>query len=135
LQQLAGTAWHAVHLQHLGECVADALPRIQRRVRVLEDELNGAPQLAERGAASAGDRAPEDVDRPGVGSFQPGQQTRERRLAAAALAHDAEHLPGLDGEADAVEGMYVAAARRAVVLDDVVDADRGLIRHASPPAR
>ena len=65
------------------------------------------------------------------------QQPRRRRLAAAALAHDAQRLALLDGEVDAVDRAHhalrpeQAAALDREVLDEAVHRDERLRRPAA----
>ena len=82
----------AVDAQRLGDDVADRHPRIERRVRILEDDLHLAPHLAHLAPAETGDVAAVEDDRPAVGSTSLMSVRDERRLAAAGLADEAERL-------------------------------------------
>ena len=81
----------------------DGLAPVQRRVRVLEDDLHprrSAPQLAR------GERAKSRCRRSGPcrrSAGQPEQQPRERRLAGAGLADEPERLAAPEGERDVVD--------------------------------
>ena len=100
--------------QPLGNLVADAHPRCERGGRVLEDHLRPSPFL--------------DLDAPGVGLRQPGDGAQQRRLAAAALAHQRDALPGADLEIDPAQGAHTRLASRPAELEALLepgDPDRG----------
>src|SRR5699024_358093 len=79
--------------------------RIQRGVRVLEDELNRGRSLSPRLPSARGDEfAPVDAHRSGVLTLQADQQPRDRCLSRSRFAHHAERSTGLDLEGDIVDG-------------------------------
>ena len=125
----------AVDLERVAEDLPDALARVQRRVRVLEDHLHLAPVRAQPPPRQRRDVAAAEVHRARRRLVQPHEQTAERRLAAAGLADDAERLaaPNLERDAvDRVDDVAAAAERRAAhgeVLDEVACLDERL-RHA-----
>ena len=81
--------------QRLGDRGADGQAGIERRLRVLEDDLHLAPQRAHLLAAEAGDVDALELDRTGGRLDQAQHATPDGRLAAAALADQAEGLAGL----------------------------------------
>jgi hypothetical protein len=93
---------------------ADALARVQRRVRVLEDHHHLAPDRPHLGAREVRDVAALE-DHAAAGRVEQAHHAaRHRRLAAARLADDAERLALLDREADAVDRLH----RRDLLLED-----------------
>src|SRR5665647_2111321 len=103
-----GLGTDLVDLERLADDVAHAHARIQRGVRVLEDDLHVAAQplhLRPRGSHDVdtleGDRAGRRRDEPQHGAPRGG-------LAAAALADQTQGLALLDREADAVDGVDLA---------------------------
>ena len=118
-------------LHRLGQLRADRQRRVERRHRVLEDhrDLPAAHVLElalgqmHEVAALERDRAARDAR--GLRE-QAHDRERRHRLAAAGLADDAERLALLDGEADAVDGVHVAAARLEVRAEVVDFEDRHL---------
>ena len=93
-----------------------ALARVQRRVRVLEDHLHLAPQRHELLARACVTSVAAEAQRAAGRLEQPHDRARQRRLAAARLADEAERLALVQGERDVVDGMHVT--------DDAVDEDR-----------
>src|SRR4051794_4766602 len=90
--------------ERLGDDRADGLAWIQRRVGVLEDHLNLAPKWLQLLARKIRDLLALDLDRPARRLEQAVHEACCRGLAAACLADDAERLPPLDVERDAVDG-------------------------------
>src|SRR5205085_8596025 len=90
---LAAALGDAVVLQGLGHDLADAEPRVERRVRILEDDLQLAPNGPHLGARQAFDRPVLEPDRAGSRLDQLQNRLAGRRLAAARLADEAERLP------------------------------------------
>ena len=90
------------------------LARVERRVRVLEDDLHlaaHAAALARAGAPRAA-LATADGDAAGGRPLEADDHARRRRLARAGLAHHGQRAAGGDGEADVVDGHHVRAAAR-----------------------
>src|SRR5256885_4895793 len=85
------------------QCLEDRARRIERRVRILVDELDGAAERGEVVALLLPDVLP-FIEQP---SARRAEDAREHPagggLAAAALADDAERLAGSDRERDAVD--------------------------------
>src|SRR5581483_3028194 len=92
------------------ERVADRLlqrhRRVQRRVRVLEDDLHAPPQPAELALGQADDLAPLEAHAAGGGGNEAEERTAERRLAASRLADQPEHLPLAQVEGDVVHRLH-----------------------------
>ena len=95
---------HAVDHERLGHEVEDRLLRVQRLVRVLEDQLDAPPVGAQR--AHAPQRrdvlAVEEDAAPGLAG-ELDDDAAGRRLARARLADEAQDLAGPDGQVDAVD--------------------------------
>ena len=101
-----GVRAEPVHHERLADDEADPLPRVQRGVRILEDHRHLAADGTHRRAREIRDVAALEQD-PAVGRIeQPHDAARERRLAAARLADDAQGLAGLDAERDAVDRLH-----------------------------
>ena len=73
-----------------------------------------------RGRIARGQGSAVDDDLAGGGGDEPGDALDERGLAGAVLADEAVHLPGLDGEVDAVERPHPG-----VVLDQPAHGEQG----------
>ena len=93
----------AVHLQRLADDVARRHARVQRRERVLEDDLHLPPVGPQRGFAQPGDVLAVELDRAAGRLDQAQHGARHGRLAAAALADQAQGLAFADRKADAVD--------------------------------
>ena len=109
-----------VHDERLRDDVADGHARVERRVRVLEDDLQLAPHLAHLLAAERRQLAPVEADRAAGRLEQPQDAVAGRGLARAGLADEAERLALPDLEADPVDG--------ADVVDGAVDEEARLDR-------
>ena len=94
-----------VHWVHrLEDRVERLLARIERAVRVLEDHLDLpaiGPDVARR--LLAGDEVAVDADRAAGRCDEPDDGLGDRRLAAAALAHDPGRLPGADRQVETAD--------------------------------
>jgi hypothetical protein len=95
---------------------------IQRRVRVLEDELHVAPQPLHARPGRAAHVLAAEGQAPGVGLDQAQQEPRQRRLAAAGLADDPERLGRIDVERHAVDRAHpgVGALQHAAAQREVL---------------
>ncbi len=92
-----------VHADRLADDAPDRHARVQRRVRVLEDDLRLAPERQQRAGRQRGDVLAVEDDA-SAGRLDGAQhEAAGRRLAAPALAHQPERLARLDREADAVD--------------------------------
>ena len=104
----------AMHVERLADDGADAVARIERAERILEDDLHVAPApLHARRAAARRDPRPRTALRPRVGSIRRSERAAERGLSAAGFADDAEHLAALEREAHIVDRPHAAARRPA----------------------
>jgi hypothetical protein len=121
-----------VDLQRFADDVADRHARVERGVRVLEDDLHLFAQRTQRGPAQAGDVAPIERDAAGRRVGQAQDHAAGGRLARARLADETQRFAAADVEVDAVDGLYVAdvllqeAGRDRKVLRQVADLDQTL---------
>ena len=130
-----------VQRERLGERLPDRHPRIERRERVLEDDLHGAPLRAHRRLGQREDVFAVEV-RVARGRLEQAQhQPARRRLAAAGLADERQRLADRDVEAHAVDRAHRARRAReetaphGKVLDEPQDAQqrhRRSCHHAAP---
>ncbi len=96
-------------LEGLADDVADRHARVQRRVRVLQDDLDLAAEPAQVARPSSVKMScPLYIDLARRRAFEHHQQLGQRRLAAAGLADQAERLAALQVEGDAVDRLDVA---------------------------
>ena len=129
LQQLAARRPAArrpgqpVHAQRLADDPPDAVARVERGERVLEDHLHPPPQRSHPLGAEVADVLAVEDDPAGRGLVQAQQRPAERGLAAARLAHQPERLAAPDIERDAVHRLDVAdvAVEHDAALDREVD--------------
>src|SRR5438132_1585464 len=126
LEQLAdplrdvAASCQAVHAQRLADDPADAVARVERRERILEDHLHPAAKRAQRALGEVRDVLAVEDD-PAAGRLVEAQdRAADRRLAAAGLPDQTERLAALDRQADAVDGANVAD----VPVEDDAAADR-----------
>ena len=94
-----------VDAQPLADAVPDRRARVERRVRVLEDDLHPAaegPQRRRRRACVMSSPSKRMV--PAVGLDEAQDEAADRGLAAARLAHQAQRLAAPDDEVHAVDG-------------------------------
>src|SRR5436309_360693 len=97
---------------------ADAQPRIERGVGVLEDGLHGSAVRAQRVRVERLEVPALEADRARRGRFEMQHELRGRRLAAPRLTDDAEGPAGLDRERDPVHGAHDAGpASEETALD------------------
>ena len=85
----------------------DRVPRVQRRVRVLEDHADLASQRAHLARSHVRDVLAVEDDAAGGGLVKPGDHAPGGRLAAPRLADDAEGLAGGQREVDPVHRAHV----------------------------
>ncbi len=107
-----------VHDQRLAHDLARRHARVQRGVGILVDHLH-APPVGQHGLGSeAGDVLAAHLDG-AVGRLEQLQErAADRRLAAAALAHQAQRLAAADRERHAVDGIDVTRHLREHALVD-----------------
>ncbi len=109
----------AAMAQRRGQDVAHGLARVERRVRVLEDDLRqpveldllrflrqALPVAGHQHLPAACQALALKVDLPGGRQVQAGQQAAERGLAAAALAHQPERLARVDRQFGALHSSH-----------------------------
>ena len=117
-----------VRLEHVDELVADARDRVERVHRALEDERDVPPAEPAQVLAACRPSSSSPLKRMLPPATWPGRpqdlhdRVRDRALAAARLARQADDLAGMDRERDPVDG----AARilsPAVLDDEAVDLD------------
>ena len=96
----------------LAHDLAHRHPRVERRVRILEDVLHAPPHGAQLGVGQARDVDLVEDDAAERGLVQPEDRAREGALARARLADDAQRLAAADVERDAVDRVDEARVRR-----------------------
>src|SRR5262245_17934548 len=101
-----------VQAERLADDLAARHARVERGVRILEDDVHLAPVRSERAAREARDVVAAEPDRAVRGLEQPVDAVADRRLAAARLADEAEHLARGERERDAVDRVHDLAAAR-----------------------
>ena len=101
-------AAEAVCANRLGHDAADAVPRVQRRERVLEDHLHPAAKRAQLLLAELRDVLAVEHDPSVRRLVQPQDGAADRRLAAARLADEPDRLAAVDRQRHAVDGADVA---------------------------
>ena len=90
----------------LADGASGAPAGVERRVGVLEDHLDFAPERLQLIAAVPQDVFPIDEDLSRRGILQPHDQPPQGRLPAAAFPHEAERLPPVHLEVHAVDGLH-----------------------------
>ena len=102
--------------------VLDGMGAVERRVRVLEDDLDRLHRLARPPVDAGGDgRSVEADGAAGVVFDEAEHEIGERRLARAGLADEAERLPGRQGQRDVAQRIDAAVARQVVGLRQVLE--------------
>jgi hypothetical protein len=118
-----------VHAQRLGDDLANRHAGVQRRIGILEDDLQLAAHLAHAPAREARDVLTVEDDLALRRLEELDHRAAERRLPAAGLADQTERLPCPQREVDAVDGMHLAhppledARRDREVLEETLDAE------------
>ncbi len=99
------------------------MPRVQRGIRVLEDHLHLAAQLGVAAVLGGGEFKAFQGDIASRGVYQPAEAPGQRRLPAARLADEPEHLapPHLEGDAG---HRLNGGPRRLVGLHEVLDPEQ-----------
>ena len=108
-----GAASPAVDRERLGDDVADGHARVERRVGILEDHLHVRRRRRSSAPLSGRDVAALEADRARGRLDQAQYGAADGRLAAPALAHEAEGLAAAKLEARAVHGAHVAGPAAA----------------------
>src|SRR5579884_2172200 len=123
-----------VDRERLRDDLPHALPRVERRVRILEDDLHLAADRPQRALAEMGDVAPVEPHDARGRLEQPDDEARGRRLAATRLADDPERLAAAHGQGDVLDRVHDALRPREhallhrEVLRQVHDLDERLLR-------
>ncbi len=110
----------AVHPERLSDDATDAVARVERRERVLEDHLHPAAQRPQLVVPEVRDVGAVEDDLPGGRLVEAQQRAADGGLAAAGLADETKRLPAANVEADVVY--------RADIADVPVEDDAGLDR-------
>ncbi len=95
--------------ERLRHALRDVHARIETADRVLEDHLHLAPHAPQPDRVVEQHGRPAPLDRASRRLEQTENRARQRRLAAARFAHDAERLTGCDFEVHAIDGDEPAA--------------------------
>src|SRR4051812_3017857 len=93
--------------ERLGDDVADGHPRIERGVRILEDDLELSADLAQLFAPEPRQLLTAETDRAGRRLQQLQDAVAGGRLAGPRLTHETERLPSADLERNVVDGLDV----------------------------
>ena len=107
--------------QRLVERLADRHARVERAHRVLEHHLHVPPVGAARRPVERRDVLPAEEDFAPGNRLEEHERLRDRRLAAAALAHDAERFALGEREAHPLHRLQGLLARAAVGDVEIVD--------------
>src|SRR5215213_11490454 len=91
-----------MHCQDFSQRIFDLLTRVERRVRILKDHLNAAPQSPCSGRIMGQDVFTAKANLPTRRFIEPDQTATEGRLATAALADQPDRLSRRDRQRDAV---------------------------------
>src|SRR5512135_2971042 len=104
-----------MHLDRFADDVAHLHARIERAVRVLEDDLNASPQRQQILAFHLRNVDAVVQDLAAGRTLQPQDAATRRSLAAAAFAHQAKRLAARHRKVDAVDRLDLAYQ---LALDD-----------------
>ena len=108
--------------ERLFDDVAGAHARVERRVRILKDDLHVPPRLTHLRARQLKDVPAPEQDLAGRRLDQAEHAAAGRALAAARLADEIEHLALVNREAHAVDGCDDGRSRpEAMPPDEVLD--------------
>ena len=102
------TAIELVDPQGLGDDLAHRHPRVERRVRILEDDLHITPNGPHLATRDRGDVVALEDDLPGGRLEQLDDRPAQRRLSAPGLTDNSERLPAPDGQVHPVHGPHLA---------------------------
>src|SRR5207237_1337295 len=112
----------AVDLQRVADDRADALARVQARVRILEDHLHLTAKRTQRPHAEVADRRSFEDDLARGRRQEAHDRAAEGRLSTARLADEPERLALADGEGDVIDGVHAPdlAAQHALLDREVL---------------
>ena len=97
----------AVNDQRLSHDRADRHARIERRIRILKDDLHVAPHPPHAAGVELADVGAVEVDRPRRRLDQSQDAAADRRLSRSRFADQSERLAGRDVEADAIDRLHL----------------------------
>ena len=100
-----GAVADPVDAQALADAVADGRARIERCIRILEDDLHPPAVVAQRRAAQLRDVVPIEHDLAGGRLDEAEQEPSDGRLSASGLADEPKGLATHDPEVDAIDGL------------------------------
>src|SRR5690606_41101518 len=92
--------------QRLGHRVADARAGVERRERVLEDDLNAPAELLQLPPPDVDDVLTVELDLARSGLQKLDEHPPQRSLAAAGLTHEANGLTPADVEIHPIDGLH-----------------------------
>src|SRR5205085_10171197 len=107
-RRVAAARGETVHAQRLADDAADAVPRVERRERILEDHLHPPTQRAQRVLTEIRDVLAVEDDLAAGRLVETQDRAAHGRLSAAGLADEAERLAALERQRDAVDRAHVA---------------------------
>ena len=119
-----------MHDERKRDDLLDGLPLVQRRIRVLEDDLHLTAQPPQLAAGDAEEVGRLEVDAARGGLVEAQQEPRERRLARARLADEADRLAAGEDERHVVDRLDDAARTRpaeAEVAAQMIDDEERLL--------
>jgi hypothetical protein len=119
--------------QRLGDRLEDREAGVERRERILEDDLRLAPERHQLLARELEHRAAVEGDRPRGRRDEPKQAARHGRLPRAALTHEADRLVLADLEVDAVDGVHAPGRRATAPAGATRQRDAGMAEHLRQP--
>ena len=124
-----------VHAQRLADDAPDAVARVERRERILEDHLHPAAERPQLALAEVRDVLAVEHDRAGGRLVEAQDRAADRRLPAARLADEAERLAAPDRERDVVDRLHVAdvAVEHDAALDREPDREVLELDERAPP--
>ena len=112
--------------QRLGDDVFNAHARIERGVRILENNLHAPPQLAQLSCRDGEEVVAIERNCARVGFDEAQQQASDGAFSGAGFADDAERLAAFDVEGDIVDNTaWLSTATHGIGLDEMVDFNKG----------
>ncbi len=111
--------------QPLTDDAADGTPRVQRRIRVLKNDLHPSPQLTHLSRRQFQHRLAVEMDGTGRGFFQPQDQSPQGGFSAAAFAHQAKGFTPQDGHVHPIDGLD-----QPLIAAEQATPDREILLHS-----
>src|SRR5436305_1108988 len=114
-----GSAGPAVVDRTFSDSLADRDARIERAIRILENNLDALAMRLQQGARELGDFAAGKANASGGWIDQPHDAARHRRFTGTALAHDPERAALAQGDRDILRRRHLThgAKERALAID------------------